>query len=487
MFKYVIKRIFIFIPTILAVSLITFSLNLISKGDPVESMLNQGGGGDSQLSDKLAGEEAYMEQRKALNLDLPMFYFSMASKAEPDTLYKVPKKGHRETLSSLINMYGNWEQISTYYKSIKVLEDQAYKIVPDSTNANTIIKIKQNTKSLYNFAEDDRIQAYLNNVNEAALSNESTQSSIMPYVKTVQDNYEAIKSQATKYKNYIPSFNWYGVLNQYHIWMFGDLFLPEAEKVGRGKGFFRMDFGKSYKDKRPIATLIGEKIGWTMLFSFLSILISYLIAIPIGVKAAVKKDQLYDKTTSTVLFVLYSLPSFWIATLMVVYLGGKLAWFPVYGLGELSEDAGFMEIIRVRGYHMIMPLFCWTYGSLAFISRQMRGGMLNVLNQDFIRTARAKGLPQNKIVWKHAFRNSLLPIITIFANVFPLMIGGSVVLEVIFSIPGLGKYGFDAIIFKDYPVVLTVMMFSAILTMIGYLVSDILYAVVDPRISYSKK
>ena len=156
----------------------------------------------------------------------------------------------------------------------------------------------------------------------------------------------------------------------------------------------------------------------------------------------------------------------------------------VFGVGEVAADAGFWETLRVRSYHLFLPLLCWTYPSLAFLSRQMRGGMLTVLRQDFIRTARAKGLEEKKIIWKHAFRNSLLPIITLFAGVFPRMISGSIAIEVIFSIPGMGSTMLSAIDAKDFPLVFTIVMFSAILTIIGYLIADILYAVVDPRITY---
>jgi peptide/nickel transport system permease protein len=145
------------------------------------------------------------------------------------------------------------------------------------------------------------------------------------------------------------------------------------------------------------------------------------------------------------------------------------------------------DSLLVKMHHLILPLFCWTYGSLAFVSRQMRGSMINALSQDYIRTARAKGLDEGKVIWKHALKNSLLPIITLFAAVFPYAISGSIVLEIIFAIPGMGKLAFEALGARNYPVVYTVVMFSAILTMAGYLVADICYALVDPRISYSKK
>jgi len=161
-----------------------------------------------------------------------------------------------------------------------------------------------------------------------------------------------------------------------------------------------------------------------------------------------------------------------------------LEWFPPYGVGDVPEGTGFFKTFRIRAYHLILPLFCWSYGSLAFLSRQMRGGMLSVLRQDYVRTARAKGVDERKVVWKHAIRNSLLPIITLFGNIFPLMISGSIVIEIIFSLPGMGQYLYQAIVFKNFPVVSTIVMMLGFLTMLGFLIVDILYAVVDPRIKF---
>ncbi len=229
-----------------------------------------------------------------------------------------------------------------------------------------------------------------------------------------------------------------------------------------------------------------DNIAVTMTISLISIFFTYLIAVPLGVFSARKKGKFSDNVTTTGLFILYSLPNFWIATLMIIYLCQPqyLNWFPAYGLGEVDPSMGFFERLGIRAYHIVLPLICWTYGSLAYLSRQMRGGMLNVLSLDYIRTARAKGLEENTVIWKHAFRNSLLPVITLFANVFPLMISGSIVIEVIFSLPGMGKMLLDAIVFKDFPVVFTLVMMTSLLTMIGYLIADILYAIVDPRITY---
>jgi peptide/nickel transport system permease protein len=208
-----------------------------------------------------------------------------------------------------------------------------------------------------------------------------------------------------------------------------------------------------------------------------------------GVFSAVNKGTISDRFSTIFLFILNSLPSFWIATLLVTFITTDeygMNWFPTYGLGEVDDEMGFGEVFGIRAFHLVLPVFCLTYGGIAYLSRQMRAGMLTTLSQDYIRTARAKGNNEKTVIWKHAFRNSLIPIITIFSAIFPGMIAGSFILEVIFSIPGMGKLSYEALVARDFPMIFTVMMLSAILTLIGNLVADIMYSIVDPRISFEK-
>jgi peptide/nickel transport system permease protein len=302
-------------------------------------------------------------------------------------------------------------------------------------------------------------------------------------------SYNNIKAQKTIAKNYIPKINFYGIKNQYHRWLLGDApWFGEAEP-GQVKGFIRGDFGTSYLDSRPIASKLSDAIPWTLLMNVLSILIGYLIAVPMGVFSAVYKGTISDRFSTIFLFILNSLPSFWIATLLVTFITTDeygMNWFPTYGLGEVDDDMGFGEVFGIRAFHLVLPVFCLTYGGIAYLSRQMRAGMLTTLSQDYIRTARAKGNNEKTVIWKHAFRNSLIPIITIFSAIFPGMIAGSFILEVIFSIPGMGKLSYEALVARDFPMIFTVMMLSAILTLIGNLVADIMYSIVDPRISFEK-
>jgi peptide/nickel transport system permease protein len=239
-----------------------------------------------------------------------------------------------------------------------------------------------------------------------------------------------------------------------------------------------------------VTSEIREPMFWTFLMMSLALLISYLVAIPLGVFSAKNKNLRFDKVTTVILFILYSLPTFWIATMAVVFLTTPeygLNLFEGIGLGNLSSSAPFWDRFWETARHLILPVLCLSYNRLAFISRQMRSGMLGVLEQDYIRTARAKGLGERDVIWKHGFRNSLFPIITLLANILPTTLAGSVIIEVIFSIPGMGKIALDSIFNEDYPIVFAVLMIAAIATMIGVLIADILYAWADPRVSFEKK
>ena len=271
-------------------------------------------------------------------------------------------------------------------------------------------------------------------------------------------------------------FKWNGTNNQYHLWMVDLL---------------HGNFGVSFQDQRPVLDKILERLPITAFLSLTSILLSFLIAIPIGIYSAGKsrEDSKIDKGISTTLFILYSLPTFWIGTILIIFFGGGdfLAWFPNNGLH--GNDYPYVTWLANTGdllWHLVLPIFCYTYVNLAFLSRQMRGSMLEVIRQDYIRTARAKGLAEKIVVYKHALRNSLIPIVTIAGGLLPALISGSLILETIFTIPGLGLLEFNALTARDYPVILAVFTISAVLTLAGILLSDILYSIVDPRIAYSK-
>lgn len=473
MLQYLLKRLLIFIPTILVISLLMFVLSANAPGDPVELMLNKNSGNDGQASQKLATEKAYNELRHKLGFDLPLFYFSFTNATVCDTLYRVPKKAHRENLERLSFENGNWSDVATYYESLRKFENSVFEIERNDSNGIALNGIKERISDLFKTYKDENIQLYFSGI-EQLYSKTPDFAVTAAQFENAKQSYSTMVANKNKYRRYIPVIHFYGFQNQYHRWI---------------TNFVQGDFGISYQDKRPVWSVLKDALRWTMMLSVISIFLAYILAIPIGVMSAVKKGTLQERATTTTLFIMYSLPSFWIATILIIYLcgGDYLDIFPAFGLGTLPPDAPFIERFTETAYHFILPVFCLSYGSLAYISRQMRGGMLSVIGQDYIRTARAKGLEDKKVIWKHAFRNSLLPILTLFANIFPAAISGSFVIEYIFSIPGMGYTSLLALNARNYPIVFTIVMFTAILTLVGTLVADMLYAAVDPRISYSNK
>lgn len=251
------------------------------------------------------------------------------------------------------------------------------------------------------------------------------------------------------------------------------------------KRIFTLDFGFSYKDHRNVWDKISERLPITIQINIISIFLVYLIAIPCGIYSSTHEGSFSDKILTVGFFFLYSLPSFWVAMLLIMLLGGGDFWdiLPVYGISSIgSETMSLLPWLIDRMWHLVLPVACLTYGGLAYLSRLTRASMLEVIREDYVRTARAKGLSERVVIFKHAFRNALLPLITLLAFLLPSMFGGSVIIESIFSVPGMGQLGFESVLSRDYPVIMAITAISAFLTLIGLLVSDILYAALDPRI-----
>jgi peptide/nickel transport system permease protein len=247
------------------------------------------------------------------------------------------------------------------------------------------------------------------------------------------------------------------------------------------------DLGTSFSsDHRPVADKIRERIPITVLLNVLSLALILAVAIPIGVLSAVHQNSLFDRLTSVLVFIGFAVPTFWLALLLMIFFGIQLGWLPISGLRSLNSEymtpwAAFWDLVK----HLIMPVFLSAFGGLAGFSRFMRANMLEVIRQDYITTARAKGLSERAVIFKHALRNALLPVITILGLSVPGLIGGSVIFETIFAIPGMGQLFYMAVMSRDYPVIMGILYIGAILTLLGNLIADLSYAVADPRIRVS--
>ncbi len=259
------------------------------------------------------------------------------------------------------------------------------------------------------------------------------------------------------------------IITQYGIWL---------------KRIVKLDFGESFStDKRPVWDKIKERLPITIIINVLSLILVILIAIPIGVSSATHQYSLYDKITTVAVFVGFAIPTFWLALLLMIFFGIYLDWLPISGIKSLDYDnlsAGGK--VWDLASHLILPVLLEAFGGLAGLSRYMRSNMLEVIRSDYITTARAKGLSERVVIYKHAMRNALLPVITILGLSVPGLIGGSVIFETIFAIPGMGQLFYMSVMMRDYPLIMGILTIGAILTLIGNLLADIGYAVADPRI-----
>jgi len=259
---------------------------------------------------------------------------------------------------------------------------------------------------------------------------------------------------------------------QYLIWM---------------KNLSRLDFGASISaDSRPVWDKIRERLPITISINVASMIIIFIVSIPLGVISAVRRGSMLDRAITVFVFIGFSIPGFWLALICMDFLGVRLMWLPISGIHSQGyEHLGALAKVWDITRHLALPVFISAFGSLAGMSRYMRSSMLEIIRQDYILTARAKGLSERAVIYRHAMRNALLPVITILGLSVPGLIGGSVIFESIFSIPGLGKLFYDGIMMRDYNLIMGSLTIGAVLTLLGNLIADLAYSVADPRIRAS--
>jgi peptide/nickel transport system permease protein len=250
------------------------------------------------------------------------------------------------------------------------------------------------------------------------------------------------------------------------------------------KNMVFLDFGRSFApDNRAVIDKIAERIPITLLINVLSMTLILAIAIPIGVMSAVKQNSLLDKGTTVFVFLGFAIPTFWLALLLMMLFGVKLDWLPISGFRSLNySQLNWHEQVTDVAKHLVLPVFVSAFGGLAGMSRYMRSNMLEVIRQDYITTARAKGLDERTVIFKHALRNALLPVITLLGLSVPGLIGGSVIFETIFAIPGMGQLFYQSVMMRDYPTIMGILVIGAALTLIGNFIADLMYSWADPRI-----
>jgi len=437
--NYFLKRILLFIPTLFVISLIIFS---ISSTSPEETLFAQDENlGKGTNTDFVSLEKRLSSLRNSLGINKPFFYLSVQRHSLSDTLCNIHIEDIKKSISSWSFSIASWKSTHEVYQKIKT---------EIRTNQDPIIREKL-TELLYN----------------------SDWMEVCSKLKQLGFDHFIPTQTGNPVNNYLPTVQWHGSDNQYHHWI---------------SSIIRLDLGRSLISKENISSVLQRAIGWTLGLSLSSLLLSILIAIPLAVSASRNIGGKLDRFCSNLFFSFYSLPTFWIASLLLIYFASteNLQWFPSFGVGEINENMSWFEILNIRISHLALPLICWTYGSIAFIYRQMRSKLIENMSKDYVLTAKAKGLSMEKISWKHVFKNSSFPLITILGASLPALIGGSFVIESIFSIPGMGKLTLDAFLQRDYPLIHSISLIACFLTILGIFLADLAYHYADPRIKYAK-
>ena len=320
----------------------------------------------------------------------------------------------------------------------------------------------------------------------------SAEGSMRPEERRVREAYLKARYDLDK-PLIVQYFKWFGKVSPIGAKAAGSGF-PASWRLG----FKVPDLGESFSFHRPVMDLVKESLPISLLLELLSLPLIYTIAIWTGIRAARARGSFVDVGLGTILIGLYSMPEIWAGVMMIGFLTNKISyvhWFPSNGLHDVLADSmrylptwsadGFQ-----RGYlldlmwHLCLPVICLSYGSFAFISRLQRGALLETLGLDFIRTARAKGLSERVVLYRHAFRNSVMPLITVMANVLPGLISGAVIIETIFGINGMGKLTIDSVYARDRELLMSLTLVASLLQLVGNLLADMSYAVADPRVSF---
>ncbi len=477
MLHYLIRRILLALPTLLVISFLAFGLGQCAPGDPVVTIFGEE---NYKSLDPAQQADTYRAHALRLGIEGPVFYCSLTTAAYPDTLWRIFPLDRRKRLEKLIGQTGNWPAVQQWDQAISETA-RAIEVLPSSLPQTAILRsdlsflIRVDQLNLL----DSAVTRLRGQMSQPSADNTGLQNHALKSAWLKLDTIaKMLHEQQFLDKLRQPAIHWFGFHNQYHRWL---------------SGFLTGDLGLSRRQKN-VWTELQPSLILTLAINGLAILLAYLMALPLGVEMARRKGGLLDRWGKRILVFIYSMPVFWLGGLLIMlfsntewlhnampslYFDIQDAWQP----GKTS----FASWWSANASKCVLPVTILTLHALAMLTMQMRSGMLGTLQEDYIRTARAKGVGEEEVFWSHAFRNALFPIITIFASVLPALFTGSLVVEALFSFPGIGTKTFEAYLGKDLTLLSAIMMMAAALTILGSLLADILYAWADPRVNFAKK
>ncbi len=446
MLKHAAIRVLILLPAIWLIASVVFLLSKSVPGSASEMEMEATVQNANSRAKAEAYQRAYKQMLHKTGQDLPLFYVGFGTAAAPDTLYKITSATDQAALNRLIFTYGNWEQISAYYKSLQHLKEIIRRQTLGNQNFQEDLQLTQDALQATEPANVKKALAKLRSVKELSAN--------MVFRKAVlaaDRNFDQVINGATPRLNYVPSFKWYGFENQYHRWF---------------KNLLKGNLGFSSRDSRPVSEILGEAFAVTFWLALAAFLLVGLLAPELGMVLSLKSAGKWRGFILNLLYGLESVPLFLIAL-------SVLALSSYFGLlYDFPEEVSKLLVV-----------FCLVLVNLPYLTGQAYGAMQKVLRENFILTARAKGLPDKQVLRRHVLRNSLLPVITLLSDFFPALLAGTVILEVIFSVPGVGRLLVSSVLARDYEVITAIVLLVGFLKMASHLFADLLYAITDPRIS----
>lgn len=429
MLQYTIQRILLAVPTLLGITLLTFLIMRLAPGDPVDLFLGGAASGEGISTDHQADmEKTRRDLRRQLGLDQPLYL---------------------QYLHWLSNLVLRVEDLSAFERGA-LLADAVLGELPAAARAEL-----------------------------AALEGAERKARFLAHFRGRRPERvdELVESPFWQSRLFSPVQNYAYAGSGLELMQTG------------GWRLVTLNLGRSFKDQEPVIDHILDRLPITLKINLISLVFAYLIGVPLGIAIAVKQHSALDRLVTTGTFMLWSMPSFWVGMLLILFFCNKefFHWFPASGIQSLEagEDWGFWRLLTDHAHHMVLPVLASTYASFAGISRYMRTSMLENLRLDYVRTAQAKGLRYRVVVLRHVLRNSLIPIVTLMAGLLPGMIAGSVFIETIFTIPGMGFLAFQSVIVRDYPMAMALFTIGSGLSLAGILAADILLKAVDPRIDFA--
>lgn len=470
MIAYFTRRILLAIPTLLLVSLVFFALQQSVRGD----LLLETGEGTESMS-RYNRETRLLQQARYAGVDKPVFYAALAVAAQSDTLYRIFPKNTRHRLGCLTAQTGNWPAVERYEKYLQEAIASLHDSLPEVKKIRSVLL--DSLLLAEKMSEVVPCQAALQRINTHTPQFEADTAA--KYTQLLLDSLnnaiEILKKQQYPYKTWLPAVHWYGTHNQYHRWL---------------TGFMTGDLGYSLNTQKPVGETIFLSLCTTLFINGIAFLLAFLIAIPLGVMLSSRANSHVDTVVKAGVLALHSVPAFWLGSVLMLFFttpGFGIKILPGAGIAQWnSEIQSFWGWIANNPGKFVLPIITLTLHILAVLTLQMRGAMLDALKQDYIRTARAKGLTEQQVFWQHAFRNALFPIIFVLAGAVPAIISGSLVIDFLFAMPGMGSKTQEAFRNGDIPLLAAILMTIAILTVLSQLLADILYAWVDPRVRYRR-